>query len=113
MTNILITGGGGFIGQKLAASLATQGTLRSQPITGITLVDLAAPPVPEASFPVAALAADISDPAACPALFTSPFDVIYHLAAVVSGAAEADFDLGLRVNLTAVVAIADRPGGPL
>lgn len=96
---ILITGGGGFIGQKLARKLAETGTLRGEPISALTLADLAAPAVPEAAFPVAAIAADISDPAACPALLDGGADVIFHLAAVVSGAAEADFDLGMRVNL--------------
>ncbi len=107
MTNILITGGGGFIGQKLAKGLIARGSLRGAPISGITLVDLAPPPVPEADIPVAGLAADISDPATGPALFTTSFDVIYHLAAVVSGAAELDFDLGLRVNLMGTLNILD------
>jgi D-erythronate 2-dehydrogenase len=96
---VLITGGGGFIGQKLAHRLAADGTLRGQPITQLALIDIAAPaPVP-APFPVTSLACDISDAAALAGVMAQPFDVIFHLAAVVSGAAEADFDLGLRVNL--------------
>ena len=97
--HILITGGGGFIGQKLAHRLATDGALRGQPIASLTLIDLAVPaPVP-APFPVSCLACDISDSAALAPVMSRRFDVIFHLAAVVSGAAEADFDLGLRVNL--------------
>lgn len=98
---ILITGGGGFIGQKLARKLAQDGKLRGQKITALTLMDVAAPARPEAAFPIAAEACDISDEAAVGGLFAKhgPFDAIFHLAAVVSGAAEADFDLGMRVNL--------------
>lgn len=99
MTHVLITGGGGFIGQKLAHRLAQDGQLNGQEISAMTLVDLGVPAQPEAPFPIHAKALDISDAGAVDGLMTQPFDVIYHLAAVVSGAAEADFDLGLRVNL--------------
>lgn len=98
---VLITGGGGFIGQKLAERLAQAGELRGQPIAEMTLLDLTPPAPPKAAFPAAAVACDIGDESAVGALFSDhgPFDVVFHLAAVVSGAAEADFDLGLRVNL--------------
>jgi nucleoside-diphosphate-sugar epimerase len=96
---ILITGGGGFIGQKLAHRLAADGTLRGQPITALALIDVATPPLVSAPFDVTCLACDISDAAALAQAMAQPFEVIFHLAAVVSGAAEADFDLGLRVNL--------------
>ena len=96
---ILITGGGGFLGQKLANALAASGSLRGQPISGMTLCDLGVPAKPDAPFPVTSTAADISDRGVVADLFTDKPDVVYHLAAVVSGAAEADFDLGLRVNL--------------
>ncbi len=98
---ILITGGGGFLGQKLARKLADKGELRGRKIAALTLMDLVEPTRPAAPFPVTALAYDIADEEAVTALFAGhgPFDVIYHLAAVVSGAAEADFDLGMRVNL--------------
>jgi len=98
---VLITGGGGFLGQKLATKLAALGTLRGQAISGLTLVDLNVPEAPGGGFETNCLAGDISTQSDVDALFDTygPFDVIYHLAAVVSGAAEADFDLGMRVNL--------------
>lgn len=96
---VLISGGGGFLGQKLARRLASDGHLRGGTIGELVLIDLAAPPVPAAPFPVTATACDISDASALAPVFARPFAVIFHLAAVVSGAAEADFDLGLRVNL--------------
>ena len=96
---ILITGGGGFIGQKLARRLAGDTALRGHAITHLTLIDLAEPAPVDAPFPVTRMACDISDAAAISAVMSQPFDVIFHLAAVVSGAAEADFDLGMRVNL--------------
>lgn len=99
MTNVLITGGGGFIGQKLARALAAEGHLGGHSLTGMTLIDLHQPPAPEASFPVLALAVDVAEHARVQAVMAAGFDVIYHLAAVVSAGAEADFDLGLRVNL--------------
>ncbi len=96
---VLITGGGGFLGQKLAAALRANPVIAGKPVSGLILADLAAPTPIEAPFPVECLAADISDAATVNRLFRGAPDVIYHLAAVVSGAAEADFDLGMRVNL--------------
>lgn len=99
MTRILITGGGGFIGQKLAAALAKKGEFSGRAISALVLADLHEPKLVSAEFEVQSLALDVSDPQKVAAVFSDGFDVIYHLAAVVSGAAEADFDLGLRVNL--------------
>ncbi|MBJ3778583.1 D-erythronate dehydrogenase [Acuticoccus mangrovi] len=96
---VLIIGGGGFLGQKIARSLAASGTLRGEPITAMDLADLAAPPPMDAPFEVACHAVDISDATAVSALFSSRPDVIFHLAAIVSGQAEAEFDLGMNVNL--------------
>lgn len=111
---VLITGGGGFLGQKLARRLAADGHLRGGAISELVLIDLATPAAPApAPFPVTATACDISDAAALAPVFARPFAVIFHLAAVVSGAAEADFDLGLRVNLFGTLNIlqAARHGG--
>ncbi len=97
--NVLIIGGGGFLGQKLAKALAARGTLRGQPIRKLILADLAAPADVSAPFPVETRTADITDAAQMRALMQDRPDVIYHLAAIVSGQAEAEFDLGMNVNL--------------
>lgn len=96
---VLIIGGGGFIGQKIARALAKSGTLRGAPISHLALADVAAPPPVEASFPVTCHAGNISRRADVDAMFEMKPDVVFHLAAIVSGQAEAEFDLGVEVNL--------------
>lgn len=95
---ILIIGGGGFVGRKLAERLAGNGTLRGETIAHLALADLAEPEPVSAPFPVTAHALDIADRPAVDALLASDWDVIYHLAAVVSAQAEADFVAGMRTN---------------
>ncbi|MGB6730430.1 MAG: D-erythronate dehydrogenase [Xanthobacteraceae bacterium] len=98
--HILITGAAGMIGRKLNARLAADGALNDQPIEKLTLVDVVAPQRPEKFFgKVEAAAADIADPAAVRAAVAGRPDVIFHLAGVVSGEAEVDFEKGMRVNL--------------
>jgi nucleoside-diphosphate-sugar epimerase len=98
--NILITGGAGFLGQRLARRLLRDGQIGGEPVRRIVLVDQAAGP--DLGDPrVQAVAADIMDPEALSELVGPQVDLVFHLAAVVSGAAEADFDLGMRVNLDA------------
>lgn len=104
---ILITGGGGFLGQKLAKKLCEIGTVNEQAITEITLADIQEPVSIEASFPVHRTVADVSLKADVDRLSIGKPDLIYHLAAVVSGAAEADFDLGMRANLGGTMNILD------
>ena len=89
---ILITGGGGFIGSRLAASLKA-----IDPNAGITLLDQAFPPGLEKRFNC--VAGDVASPAVIEKALGRDTDSIYHLAAVVSGGAEADFDLGYHVNM--------------
>ncbi len=103
--NITILGGGGFLGRKIAERLTREGRLGGQPVTSLTLFDIAEPPKPSAAFPVTALAGDVVDlpEAAVPA----GTDVIFHLAAVVSAQAEADYELGRRVNLRGTDAVVD------
>ncbi len=99
--HILITGAAGMIGRKLTARLVADGGLDGQAIDRMTLTDIVAPELPAgAPFPVATTASDLAAPgAAGPAIADRP-DVIFHLAAIVSGEAEADFEKGYRVNFT-------------
>jgi len=97
--NILITGGGGFLGFKLAKTLLARGQLGGKKISSITLLDGAFPPAVENLQNVRTVKGDVSDAATIASVCTPDTDAVFHLAAVVSGAAEADFDLGMRVNL--------------
>ena len=102
---ISILGGGGFLGRKIADRLAREGQFGGQAITGLTLFDVVQPPAPEAPFPVTTLAGDVVE---LPEAAIPPnTDVIFHLAAVVSAQAEADYDLGRRVNLRGTDAVVD------
>jgi nucleoside-diphosphate-sugar epimerase len=102
---ITILGANGFIGRKIAARLAQDGQLGGRAITGLVLFDMVAPPPPAAPFPVQTLGGDVAD---LPAGAIPPgTDVVFHLAAVVSSAAEADYDLGRRVNLDGLRAVID------
>lgn len=100
--HILIIGGSGMIGERLARKLAASGQMNGQPVTRMTLADVTRPDAPAAPFPVVTLAADITGTNGRARLLEGQPDVIFQLAAIVSGAAEADFDLGYRVNLGGV-----------
>jgi nucleoside-diphosphate-sugar epimerase len=89
---ILITGGGGFIGSRIAAALKAR-----DPGAQITLVDTAFPPGMEKHF--TCVAGDVASPALIEKALGRDTDTIFHMAAVVSGGAEADFDLGYHVNM--------------
>jgi D-erythronate 2-dehydrogenase len=100
--HILITGAAGMLGRKLTQSLAGSGALGGRAIDALTLADLVEPEAPENfSGRMTARAADISSPGESAALVEALPDVVFHLAAIVSGEAEADFDKGYRVNLDA------------
>ena len=107
--HITILGGAGFLGRKLAARLAAEGALGGRPVSSLTLFDLQAPPPPAgAPFPVHGLAGDLAD---LPAAAIPPgTEVVFHLAAVVSAAAEADYELGRRVNVRGTDAVIDACG---
>ena len=94
---VLITGGAGMLGRKLTRRLLDWGHLRGKRIDSIDLVDLVEAPVDSAV--CAAHAADLSHPGAAEAFISLRPEVVFHLAGVVSGEAEADFDKGMRVNL--------------
>ncbi len=98
--HILVTGAAGMIGRKLTARLVADGALNGQAIEKLTLIDVVAPQSPEKfSGKVDAAAADIADAAAVRAVVAGRPEVIFHLAGVVSGEAEVDFEKGMRVNL--------------
>src|SRR5215471_1353859 len=97
--HILITGAAGMIGRKLTARLVHDGALNGRAIDRMTLTDIAEPEQPAgAPFAVVTEASDVATAgAAAQSLATRP-DIIFHLAAIVSGEAEADFEKGYRVN---------------
>ncbi|MGO2581802.1 MAG: NAD-dependent epimerase/dehydratase family protein, partial [Halomonas sp.] len=104
--HIAITGAAGFLGQRLVQQLLARGELRQQPITRLTLIDQVEAPQPsQSNVSVTSLAIDITKPGALDSVLDQRPDVIYHLAAVVSSAAEADFDLGMLVNFDATRAL--------
>ena len=92
MSKVLITGGGGFIGSRLAERLRERDAN-----VKITLLDIAFPPGLDSKFEC--IAGDIASPAVIAQALGHDTTSVYHLASVVSGGAEADFDLGYRVNL--------------
>jgi D-erythronate 2-dehydrogenase len=94
--HVAITGAAGMIGRKLVDRLVADGRVGDAELERLTLVDVVAPDPPAAGV---AWAGDLADPAAAQRLVDARPDVIVHLAAVVSGEAEADFAKGYRVNL--------------
>ncbi len=109
---IVITGGAGFLGRRLAHAIVARGHLTDatgahRPVREVVLVDVVA----AGGFAdprVRAIAGDVADPALVAAAIGSDTDSVFHLAAVVSGEAEADFDLGWRVNVDATRLLLER-----
>jgi nucleoside-diphosphate-sugar epimerase len=100
MMHILVTGAAGMIGRKLTARLVKDGRLNGQKIDRLTLIDVVAPDKPSGFTGTLELSAsDLSSPGAAAKAVASRPDAIFHLAGVVSGEAEIDFDKGYRVNL--------------
>src|SRR5262245_54726265 len=97
--HILITGAAGMIGRKLTERLVRDGTLNGRSITKLTLTDIVAPAKPGLSGAVDISASDIAEPGEAQKLIAGRPDAVFHLAGIVSGEAELDFDKGYRVNL--------------
>jgi len=106
--HILITGAAGMIGRKLTARLIADGSLHGQPIDKLTLHDVV--PFPGGTLrrsgpAIATATSDLATPGEAAMLIAQRPDAIFHLAGVVSGEAELDFDKGYRVNLEGMQAV--------
>ena len=102
---VLVIGAAGMIGQKLCKRLARDGRLAEQTIAEAQLIDIVAPPPLPAPFPVNSEAFDIAASYVAPKLAAGRPDIIFLLASVVSGEAEADFDKGYAINLGGTLAL--------
>ena len=106
--HILILGAAGMVGRKLCERLARDGKLGGRAIARATLTDIVAPTPPAgAAFPSTCIACDFSQPAEAEKLVAGRPDTIFHLAAIVSGEAEADFDKGYRINFHGTLRLFD------
>src|SRR5215218_1820185 len=98
--HILILGAAGMVGRKLTERLAKDGGLGEREIAKATLHDVVEPQAPaNAPFTVHTVSSDFAQAGEAEKLVAERPDVIFHLAAIVSGEAEADFDKGYRINL--------------
>ncbi|RWP22752.1 MAG: SDR family oxidoreductase [Mesorhizobium sp.] len=105
---VLITGGAGMVGRKLIVRLAKDRTLSGRKIAALDLHDIVPPQAPTLDgVDVTIHTGDLAAASAMERLVASRPDVIFHLAGVVSGEAEANFDLGYRVNLDGTRALFD------
>jgi D-erythronate 2-dehydrogenase len=97
---VLVTGAAGMLGRKLAERLAGTGVIGGRKITRLRLHDIVEPAMrATAPFPVETAASDLAAAGEAEKLVAAQPEVIFHLAAIVSGEAEADFGKGYRVNL--------------
>ncbi|MEN5081876.1 D-erythronate dehydrogenase [Bosea sp. TWI1241] len=98
--HVLVLGGAGMVGRKFIERLARDGALGGKPVDKVTAQDIVAATAPAgAPFAFEAIASDMSKPGEAEKLIASRPEIIIHLAAVVSGEAEADFDKGYLINL--------------
>ncbi len=104
--HVVITGAAGFIGHALAARLSSDARLGEREITRLSLVDLAFEVAPAQDGVVHLVPGDLANTTwLSGALGNASFDVIFHLASLPGGAAEADYALARRVNLDATVGL--------
>ena len=98
--HLLVIGAAGMVGRKFLEKLAETGKLGGKAVSEATLTDVVAPTAPAgAPFPSTTSAEDLSTPGVAEKLVARRPDTIIHLAAIVSGEAEADFEKGYRINL--------------
>lgn len=103
---VLITGGAGFVGARLARTLLARGQLAGRPVRELVLADQFPPPADLLADPrVQALTGGLLSQ--CEAIGSAGFDAVFHLASAVSGECELDFELGLRSNLDTTRALLD------
>ncbi len=96
---ILVLGAAGMVGRKLVAALAAAGQVGGRAISALTLADVIEPSAPDTDIAHRLVAVDLSARGAAEQLIADRPDLIFHLAAIVSGEAEADFEKGYRINL--------------
>jgi len=96
--HVLVIGAAGMIGRKLVARIAADRAIGGRAVERVSLVDVVAPEAP-AGIPAECRAADLSLPGEAARMVAARPDLIFHLAAIVSGEAEADFEKGYRINL--------------
>jgi nucleoside-diphosphate-sugar epimerase len=98
--HILVLGAAGMVGRKLTERLVRDGRLGNREITRLTLQDVVTPQNPTGNaIPTKLVTSDFADPGTATPLVAERPDVIFHLAAIVSGEAEVEFDKGYRINL--------------
>ena len=103
--HVLITGAAGMLGRKLTKRLVEVGTLRASPIRRIDVIDIVETPIDDGI--CCARVADICEPGVAEELLRPVPDVVFHLAGVVSGEAEVNFDKGMAVNVDGTRALFD------
>ncbi|WP_419853482.1 D-erythronate dehydrogenase [Candidatus Poriferisodalis sp.] len=103
--HVLITGAAGMLGRKLTRRLVDVGTLRGSPIDRMDLIDIVETPTEDSI--CFACVADLCEPGVAEDLLKPVPDVVFHLAGVVSGEAEANFDKGVAVNIDGTRALFD------
>jgi nucleoside-diphosphate-sugar epimerase len=96
---ILVTGAGGMLGRKLVERLVADKSIGGKAIESLTLVDVAESPIPDgAPAGSKSIVCDFSERGVATTLIDERPDLIFHLAAIVSGDAEANFEKGYKIN---------------